>query len=108
MLDLVRIFVVARVICHPFLFLFCVEGLSRLLRSASDLGMLVDYKVPPSVPHISYLFIADDTINFYKVDPQKVSTVHTNLDYYKWALGQMVKPPRVIFVLLRVLPSICD
>ena len=48
----------------PFLFLFCVEGLSSLLQQATSIGSLHGVAACPQGPRISHLFFADDNIIF--------------------------------------------
>ena len=50
----------------PFLFLFCVEGLSALLNQATSTGILRGVSACPHGPRISHLFFADDSIIFYQ------------------------------------------
>ncbi|KAK2638777.1 hypothetical protein Ddye_026572 [Dipteronia dyeriana] len=50
----------------PFLFNLMVEGLSVLLRKASDLDMLSGATFAGNSLHIAHLQFADDTILFLK------------------------------------------
>ena len=44
----------------PFLFLFCVEGLSAIIRKAVEIGLLSGVAASQGGPKISHLFFVDD------------------------------------------------
>ena len=48
----------------PYLFLFCSEGLSGVLRRATEVGSIHGYRICEAAPSISHLLFADDTIIF--------------------------------------------
>ncbi|CAN0872225.1 Uncharacterized mitochondrial protein AtMg01250 [Linum grandiflorum] len=50
----------------PFLFLFCAEGLSGLLRQAEMAGTLMGMRVSRSAPRLTHLLFADDSFFFCK------------------------------------------
>lgn len=56
----------------PYLFLFCVEGLSRMLKNAFDEGRIKGCKICPQAPAITHLLFADDSFLFCKATVEEV------------------------------------
>lgn len=50
----------------PYLFLFCMDVLSRLLLNAQNNGMIMGIQVNQYSPHINHLFFNDDALLFIK------------------------------------------
>lgn len=57
-----------------YLFILCTEGLSRMIQSRANRGLLHMCKIAPSVPQVSHMFFADDSIMFFnaKINEAKV------------------------------------
>ncbi|KAH1090919.1 hypothetical protein J1N35_018176 [Gossypium stocksii] len=74
----------------PFLFLFCREGLSSLIRLALKEKALRGVKASRSGPQVSHLLFADDCILFGKATGKGVSLLKQILHEYEGCLGQKV------------------
>ncbi|CAN1818577.1 Transposon TX1 uncharacterized 149 kDa protein [Linum perenne] len=74
----------------PFLFLICVEGLSLLLRKEVRCGRLKGVRVSASVPRVSHLLFADDSLLLFRVGIREARTIRKVLDTYASASGQLV------------------
>ena len=72
----------------PFLFLFCAEGLSSLLKQATSTGSLKGVAACPHGPQISHLFFADDSIIFCQATLEDCSHLEQILETYEHASGQ--------------------
>lgn len=56
----------------PYLFLFCVEGLSNALDNASEAGRIQVYRITPSAPVVSHPPFADDSFSFSRLQEMKL------------------------------------
>jgi hypothetical protein len=74
----------------PYLFLFCVEGFSKLLKKAQDEDMLKGVKFGSDGPHITHLLFADDSIVFLEASMESLLTLKEVLANYERASGQKV------------------
>ncbi|KAK5794834.1 hypothetical protein PVK06_036084 [Gossypium arboreum] len=74
----------------PYLFLFCEEGLSALMRLASQDKKIHGAKVSRSAPPITHLMFADECILFGKVSNQGVNVLKEILGEYESCSGQCV------------------
>ena len=72
----------------PFLFLFCAEGLSSLLKQATSTGSLKGVAACPHGPQISHLLFADDSIIFCRATLEDYSHLEQILEIYEHASGQ--------------------
>ena len=72
----------------PFLFLFCAEGLSSLLKQATSSGSLKGVVSCPHGPQISHLLFADDNIIFCRATLEDCSHLEQILETYEHASGQ--------------------
>ena len=52
----------------PYLFLLAAEGISCLLKSRTQSSVLNGISVAPSVPMVSHLLFADDSLLFFRAD----------------------------------------
>ncbi|KAL8114438.1 hypothetical protein AgCh_021333 [Apium graveolens] len=74
----------------PYLFLFCLEGLSNLLDNAEEEGRLHGCKIGPTAPEVSHLLFADDSFLFFKASMEEASCVKEILEKYADMSGQEV------------------
>lgn len=69
----------------PYLFLFCVEGLSNLLDNAEEEG-----KISPTAPEISHFLFADDSFLFSKASLVKSNYMNKILQNYANMSGEEI------------------
>ena len=73
-----------------FLFLFCAEGLSALLRKSVERDLLTGVATCPRGPKISHLFFADNSLIFCRVTIEECSTLEEILEIYENSSGQQL------------------
>ncbi|KAA3464886.1 reverse transcriptase [Gossypium australe] len=71
----------------PYLFLFCGEGLSALMRMACQEGKITGAKVCRGSPSITHLMFADDCILFGEVSNRGVDALRNILQEYEVCSG---------------------
>lgn len=59
----------------PYLFLFCMDALSRLLLKAQDDGIMRGLRVCYNCPRINHLFFTDDVLLFIRNKIEDVENV---------------------------------
>lgn len=74
----------------PYLFLFCVEGLSNALDLAAQRRLINGCKVSPTAPKITHLLFADDSFLFFKASNEEVVNVKSILNDYAEKFGQVI------------------
>lgn len=74
----------------PFLFLFCAEAFSALLKRAEMQGSIHGVKVARSAPAVSHLFFADDTILFTRATEKEAREIKQLITSYELASGQRI------------------
>ncbi|KAK3229242.1 hypothetical protein Dsin_001123 [Dipteronia sinensis] len=74
----------------PYIFLQCVEGLSRRIFSAERCGDMVGFRCSREGPKISHLFFTDDSLLFTRASERDCRTIKRILDDYASASGQVV------------------
>lgn len=74
----------------PYLFLFCAEALSALIRKNVEDGVLHGIRVCRRAPVVSNLFFADDTIIFGRATEPELRKVKHILATYDSASGQAI------------------
>jgi hypothetical protein len=74
----------------PYLFLFCVEGFSTLLKKAQEDNMLKGMSFGTDGPHITHLLFANDIIVFLEAIVESLHTLRGIFQCYEAASGQKV------------------
>lgn len=74
----------------PYLFLFCVEGLSNSLTKAAGTGTINGCKISSGVPSVTHLLFADDIFLFFKANVMEAQSIKTLLDSYVQQSGQAI------------------
>jgi hypothetical protein len=74
----------------PYLFLFCVEGFSTLLKKVQHENMVKGVQFRSDGPHITHLLFADDNIVFLEASVESMNTLKRVQHDYKIALWQKV------------------
>lgn len=74
----------------PYLFLFCVEGLSNFLDNASEEGRIHGCRISQTAPEVSHLLFADDNFLFFKASYEEVFHVKGILEMYAEMSGQAI------------------
>lgn len=74
----------------PYLFLFCVEGLSHSLSTAVASGQISGCQITTGAPRVSHLLFVDDSFLFFKTTEVEAANVKRVLDKYEAFSGQAV------------------
>ncbi|XP_057248933.1 uncharacterized protein LOC104886993 [Beta vulgaris subsp. vulgaris] len=74
----------------PYLFLFCMDILSRMLTQATDIRQFDGIKAHRYAPPISHLFFADDAVLFFKATTNSCTKVSRLLARFCMISGQML------------------
>lgn len=74
----------------PYLFLLCVEGLSKALKLAASSGSIKGCKICNSAPAITHLLFADDSFLFFNASISEAEEVRRVLNEYEADYGQAV------------------
>ena len=74
----------------PYLFQFCAEGLTTLIRKAETDGFIRGVATSRGGPCISHLLFADDSLLFCCASVKECQQVNSLLNLYEAASGQNV------------------
>ncbi|KAL0405567.1 UNVERIFIED_CONTAM: hypothetical protein Slati_3870600 [Sesamum latifolium] len=74
----------------PYLFLFCAEAFSGLIRKAESEGTIEGVVVSRAAPPVSHLLFADDTLIFCQATKEALSSRQLVLTSFKAASGLMI------------------
>ncbi|XP_060972278.1 uncharacterized protein LOC133038209 [Cannabis sativa] len=74
----------------PYLFLLVAEGLSAIIRSKEQASLFKVVSICRSVPSISHLLFADDSLLFTHVSHRSSHSIHDVLTTYNKATGQSI------------------
>jgi hypothetical protein len=74
----------------PYLFLFVVDELSKLLQHEVDRDVLKELHVSRHSPSISHLLFADDTMLFMDVSEEQTVAVNQTLRCYEQCMRQLI------------------
>jgi hypothetical protein len=74
----------------PYLFLFCVEGFSALLKEAQRKNELRGVRFGAGGPHVTHLLFADDSIVFLEATQSCLQALRGVLQDYEVSSGQKV------------------
>ncbi|KAL0355187.1 UNVERIFIED_CONTAM: hypothetical protein Sradi_3965600 [Sesamum radiatum] len=82
----------------PYLFLFCAEALSHLIRQAEAQGEIQGVSVSLRAPRISHLLFADDTMIFCQTSSEALLAIKEILHKYELASGLKINLSKSAFV----------
>ncbi|KAL4340840.1 hypothetical protein GQ457_08G018090 [Hibiscus cannabinus] len=74
----------------PFLFLFCMQGLSAALSVEQDTGRIKGIRASQQGPRVNHLFYADDSLVFVRNSVQEVSRLKEVLNIFATSSGQRI------------------
>jgi hypothetical protein len=76
----------------PYLFLFMVDGLSKLIQEKVQQHHIQEMHMCRQAPGISHLLFADDTLLFLKASEDQALRIKEVLQVYERGTGQLVNP----------------
>ncbi|XP_010667214.1 uncharacterized protein LOC104884289 [Beta vulgaris subsp. vulgaris] len=74
----------------PYLFLFCMDILSRMTTLATDIRHLKGIKIGKQGPTFSHLFFADDALFFFQASEAACSTINALITRFCTISGEMI------------------
>jgi len=74
----------------PYIFILCVEVLSGLISKSQHEGLIHGVSIATNALAISHLLYADDSLLFFRADPQEANVIMNILQTYQEASGQRV------------------
>lgn len=74
----------------PYLFIICMEGLSRFLLEAEEKKLITGIKMGKDSPSISHLLFADDCLIFTRVGKKECKNLVKILDLFSQGSGQLI------------------
>lgn len=73
-----------------YLFLICMEGLSALIKSNEQCGLIKGIKVARGAPSVSHLFFTDDSYIYCHASKEEATQVMEILSIFEQASGQKI------------------
>ncbi|KAL8127117.1 hypothetical protein AgCh_014147 [Apium graveolens] len=74
----------------PYLFLLCVEGLSKLITETANNNKIQGWKVCSSAPALTHLLFADDSLLFFRASCEEAFKIKAVLNEYEARSGHAV------------------
>ena len=74
----------------PYLFLFCMDTLSRMTTLAIDIRQIKGIKIGKQGPTLSHLFFADDALFFFHASEEACRSINTLISRFCNISGQMI------------------
>ncbi|OMO58928.1 reverse transcriptase [Corchorus capsularis] len=74
----------------PYLFLFCMEALSKMISTADEQGLIQGIAIARQAPRVSHLFFADDSLLFLRASIADCDMVLQILRDFEAASGQQI------------------
>jgi hypothetical protein len=74
----------------PYLFLFVVESLSKILHKAALSQNLKEFKICRNSPRISHLLFTDDCLLFFQENAQQAEVIKSAICTFGKGLGQLL------------------
>lgn len=74
----------------PYLFLFCVEGLSISLKEATDAQRIRGCKICVNASAVTHLLFADDSFLYYNTTTEEILEIKSILARYEELPGQAI------------------
>lgn len=74
----------------PYLYIFCAEGLTAILRRYEDNGLTHECKIARGAPSVSHLLFADDCYLFFRATQVEAGIIKDTLNKYERVSGQAV------------------
>lgn len=74
----------------PYLFLLCVEGLSRSIKKSAEEGQIKECRIHEHAPAITHILFADDSFIFCKATTEEVRVIKLILQKYEAQSGQTI------------------
>lgn len=74
----------------PYLFLFCVEGLSESISRAAEEGHISGCQIASNAPRVTHLLFVDDSFLFFKSTEAEALSIKSLLNRYEANSGQAV------------------
>lgn len=90
----------------PYLFLFCAEVLSQMLRRAEINGIIHGMKVTKHCPSISHLLFADDSLFFCRSTSANCRNLASIFENYEAASGQKINYTKSSIIFGMKIPEI--
>jgi hypothetical protein len=78
----------------PYLFLFVVDGLSKILQKEVEMKSLQELKICRRAPVVSHLVFADDTLLFLEIKEEHALIIKEALQQYERSTGQLINPSK--------------
>lgn len=74
----------------PYLFILVMEAFSRLITHVEAQGLLEGIKISHSSPSISHIFFADDSLLFFKANPQSCASIKNIIKEFSSLSGEVI------------------